>query len=359
VAHLSSDAIISVVPSLAAESEFSAQLKQYAQNKASSVICRHVPELLSVRANADPLLDVYHRVRHGQLVSVTTASSVLVQSIPHLYRLAHHPVVIHVALHPTGFPDYGDITSIRNTGFTFLQSSTLQEAQDLALTAHALAIRSGRGVIHFFDAANSRHDQPIAHESRDLVASILGVDTARQYQTGSSEESSIYVSERLSTRHSAPGWNGSSGTAAAAPPSTSASAAATRDPSTASEASSDRKNSSSGASEAESATTLDSTSSAKPVSSADIDDYCTAIWAQIKSQTGRQYSAFNYTGKPNAENALFLFGSDPGLFSAELDSATPSDFLRVDSPGKRSSMEPDWSIRKRKQEGLDRLISAS
>lgn len=327
MAYLSSDSIVSVVPSLASESEFSNHLKQYASNKASSVVCRDVPEVLSVRANADPLLDVYHRVRNGKITTVTTASSVLVKSIPHLYRLAQHPVVIHVALHPTGFPDYGDITSIRNTGFTFLQSSSLQEAQDLALTAHALAIRSGRGVIHFFDAANSQHDQPIAHESRDLVASTLGVEAARQYQTSSSEESSIYVSEALASSTQSGVTLNSGNAADAATQSAAPSGAATREPSTASEGSSDRKNSSSGASVAESATTVDSQSPAKPVSSADVDDFCTSIWAQIESQTGRKYSAFNYTGKPNAENALFLFGSDPGLFSAELDSATPSDFF--------------------------------
>ncbi|KAI7333307.1 hypothetical protein KC315_g4269, partial [Hortaea werneckii] len=150
IAYLSSDVVVSVQPALSTDSEFSRFLHQYASNKASSIVCRGIPEVQSVRHNVDPLLSVYQPVRSGKITSVTTASNILLQSIPHLYRLAQYPVVIHVSLHPAGYPDYGDITSIRNCGFSFLQSNSLQEAQDLALTAHALAIRSGKGVIHFF-----------------------------------------------------------------------------------------------------------------------------------------------------------------------------------------------------------------
>ncbi|KAF2162673.1 hypothetical protein M409DRAFT_26911 [Zasmidium cellare ATCC 36951] len=324
IAYLSSDAVVSVQPSLAADSEFSKHLKQYAAKEASSIVCRQTPEIYSVRHNADPLLDVYSRVRNGKITTVTTGSGVLVKSIPHLYRLAQYPVVIHVSLHPSGFPDYGDITSIRNTGFTFLQSNSLQEAQDLALTAHALAIRSGRGVIHFFDAANSQQDSPIPHESRQWVSSVIPMDVARQYQATKSDESNIYVSEGLAPQR-ASGIEIGGNTEQLAPSGAASGLASPRDASSASSSSSDRKNSSSGASEAESATTIES--QPKPVSSEDVDTTCTAIWAQIKAQTGRQYSAFHYTGPANAENALFLFGSDPGLFSAEFDAATPADFF--------------------------------
>ncbi|KAK4574474.1 Sulfite reductase [NADPH] subunit beta [Recurvomyces mirabilis] len=325
IAYLSSDVIISVQPSLSTDSEFSKFLRQYADNKASSLICKDVPEIQHVRHNADPLLSVYQPVRSGKITTVTTDSSILIKSIPHLYRLAQYPVVIHVSLHPAGYPDYSDITSIRNVGFTFLQSNSLQEAQDMALTAHALAIRSGKGVIHFFDAANSKADQPIAHESRQLVTEVLDTNLARQYQSMSSDDTSLYVSEgRPQVRN----IGLSEGGAAPASPAVNGVSGATspRDQSSASSSSSDRKNSSSGASEAESATTVDS--QPKPVSSDDIDYICESIWSQIRNQTGRKYSAFNYTGPANAESALFLFGSDPGLFAAEFQSATQADFFR-------------------------------
>jgi len=283
----------------------------------------------SVRHNADPLLSVYQSVREGKITTVTTSSNILLKSIPHLYRLAQYPVVIHVGLHPAGYPDYGDITSIRNCGFSFLQSHTLQEAQDLALTAHALAIRSGKGVIHFFDAANSKSDQPIAHESRELVTNVINADLARQYQGVKSEESTLYVSEgrsqvrNIGLSDAPPDADGSLVTQSQG----ASGNQSPRDPSTASSSSSDRKNSSSGApSEAESATTVES--QPKPVNSEDIDYICDAIWSQIRSHTGREYSPFTYTGPRNAESALFLFGSDPGLFAAEFESATQADFFR-------------------------------
>ncbi|KAK5112634.1 hypothetical protein LTR62_003949 [Meristemomyces frigidus] len=323
IAYLSSDLLISVQTSLSTDSEFSKFLRQYVDNKASSLICSDVPELQHIRHNADPLLSVYQAVRAGKLTTVTTDSSVLIKSIPHLYRLAQYPVVIHVSLHSAGFPDYSDITSIRNVGFTFLQSSSLQEAQDLALTAHALAIRSGKGVIHFFDAANSKADQPIAHESRRLVEEVLDVSLARQYQGMKSEDSSLYVSEgRPQVRDI--GLRDTAELVEVKGDSTATSSESSQ--SSASSSSSDRKNSSGGASEAESATTVDS--QAKPVSSEDIDFICESIWSQIRGQTGRKYSAFNYTGPANAESALFLFGSDPGLFAAEFASATQADFFR-------------------------------
>ncbi|KAK3073652.1 Sulfite reductase [NADPH] subunit beta [Teratosphaeriaceae sp. CCFEE 6253] len=326
IAYLTSDVILSVQPSLATESEFSRFLHQYANNKASSLVCQGVPEVQSVRHNVDPLLSVYQPVRSGKITTVTTSSDILVKSIPHLYRLAPYPVVIHVSLHPSGFPDYGSITSIRNVGFTFLQSTTLQEAQDVALTAHALAIRSGKGVIHFFDAANSKSDQPIAHESRELVTKVINTDLARQYQGVKSEDTSLYVSEgRAQVRNI--GLSGETAANGSLSPEAQASGAGSeRDRSSASSSSSDRKGSSSAASEAESATTVDS--QPKPISSEDIDTICASIWAQIQSHTGRQYSAFTYTGPANAEAALFLFGSDPGLFAAEFESATQADFFR-------------------------------
>lgn len=284
-----------------------------------------MPEVQSVRHNADPLLSAIQPVRNGRLTTVTTSSGILVRSIPHLYKLAQQPVVIHVSLHPIGYPDYADITSIRNTGFAFLQSSSLQEAQDLALTAHALALRSGKGVIHFFDAANSKNDQPIAHESRELVANVLKKELAQRHQATRSDETTLYVSESKNASTIGAQLAGSSPRPAIDASSGAATPGETREPSTASSSSSDRRDSSSQASEAESATTL--SSQPKTVDSEDIDFICANIWSQIRSTTGRSYTPFRYTGPRNAEAALFLFGSNPGLFSREFSAASASDFF--------------------------------
>lgn len=268
---------------------------------------------------------MYQPARNGKITTVTTSSNILLKSIPHLYRLAQYPVVIHVSLHPAGNPDYGDITAIRNVGFSFLQSNTLQEAQDLAFTAHALAIRSGKGVIHFFDAANSKSDQPIPHESRELLVDVLNVDLARQYQSTKSDDKSLYVSEgRAQVRNI--GLGEDQAKPVLATPTGPSRPDSSNETSTASSSSSDRQHSSAGASDAESVTTAES--QPKPVSSEDIDFICESIWQKLRLSTGRNYSAFNYTGPANAEAALFLFGSDPGLFASEFESATQADFFK-------------------------------
>jgi sulfite reductase (NADPH) hemoprotein beta-component len=187
IAYLSSDVIVSVQPSLATDSEFSEFLRASQKNKAQSVVAKQQPEIVSVRQNADPLLSVFQPIRAGKLTSVTTTSSILVKSIPHLYKLAQYPVVIHVSVHPTGFPDFSDITSIRQSGFTFLQSENLQESQDIALTAHALAIKSGKGVIHFFDSGAIAMDKKIPYENQELVRSVLDLDAVAAFQNSKSE----------------------------------------------------------------------------------------------------------------------------------------------------------------------------
>lgn len=269
-------------------------------------------------------------MRAGKLVSITAPSSILVRSIPHLYKLAQLPVVIHVSLQPTGYPDYSDITSIRQTGFTFLQSESLQEAQDIALTAHALAIKSGKGVIHFFDPANLANDQPIAHEDRELVKRILALDTSRPQQA--SEETSLYADDgRIATRTVVGGServeaglsSGQDPLIAQKPVSVPASEQAS---SSASSASGRKGSSESGSvvSGSSAATSIESVES-KPITSEDIDTFTTQIWSDIYNATGRQYHAIEYSGPADAESALFLFGSDAAIFGAEIDSASSSD----------------------------------
>lgn len=286
-------------------------------------------QVLSVRQNADPLLSVFQPIRAGKLTSVTTASSILVKSIPHLYKLAQYPVVLHVSVQPAGFPDFSDITSIRQSGFTFLQSETLQEAQDIAITAHALAIRSGKGVIHFFDSGASAFKKSVAQEDVELVRSVINLDAAAAYQNSKSEDTSLYADDgRSATVSFARSQASNTNDTGAAPLSSSELRSVPQ-----SERNSQRADSSSGSSQRDasqsgasvsSATTVESLIS-KPVSSEDIYRFATQIWSTIKESTGRAYDAFSYTGTGNEEAAIFLFGADTGIFASELDSADDSE----------------------------------
>lgn len=325
VAYLASDVIISVQPSLAADSRFSGHLKTYVRLERESLVAksaRAIPEVETVRHNNDPLLSVFAPLRSGKLVSVTTTSAILLPSVTHLYKLAQHPVVVHVALDGSAVPDYSSITAIRNSGWTFLQSESLQEAQDMALTAHALALRSGRGVIHFFSSSRTSQDEPIDAEDVDVVREILNLDDVRRFQSGTTPGSSVYADEgtlanvtdqQERVTNGAMKMNG----AHRSEMSSAASAVPSRKSRRESGASSTPS------SDASTATTIEP--SVLPVTSEAILRSATSIWAQLGRLAGRQYDAFELTGSPKAENCLFIFGSDARLFARAIVTAEAGD----------------------------------
>ena len=230
-----------------------------------------------------------------------------------------------MALHPFGHPDYSEITSIRQCGFIFLQSETLRESQDIALSAHALAVRSGKGVIHFFDPANSESDDPVPVEDLDLIKKVLDTNAAVECRFPSIRDLSLYVDE---------GWR-STVTAnenSSASPTNSLllarEAVVEGEPKGASDkgssiGSSPRQSSADSRPTISSATSISSLAT-RPVTSEDISRFLSEIWSQISTSTGRTYRAFEYSGPDDAESALFVFGST-GLFVDEILAAKPSD----------------------------------
>lgn len=233
--------------------------------------------------------------------------------------------MIHVSLDPYGLPDYSEITSIRQCGFTFVQSETLREGQDIALSAHALAVKSGKGVIHFFDVANSGHDDPIPVEEQELIQNVLDINVARDYQSSSVETSSLYVDEG---RHPSIIENGivqpepgqglpTAGQANAVDRSKP------RNSENSSVGSSARDSSADSRPTASSATSINSVIT-RPVSSEDIQEFITEIWSKISTVTGRTYRTFEYSGPEDADSALFVFGST-GIFVDEILAAKGSE----------------------------------
>ena len=313
-------------PSLASDSEFSPLLKQLAARKEPSLVAKTsdaVPEIQSVRHNTDPLLSVFTPIRSGRLVSVTTTSAVLLPSVAHLYKLASLPVVLHVALGPKSFPDYSAITSVRNAGWTFLQSWSLQEAHDIALTAHALAIQSGKGVIHFFDPSSSAGDEPVDLASADVVRSVLNLDDVRRFQAAPIPGSSIYADDgRVAVVAEQPESLTTGAAAVNGVPASEGDAASPVATSNTSSVSSQQSATSSPPT-VSTATTIEP---APPVvTSEHIYKYVTSIWSQLGDLVGRHYRPFEWKGSDKAENCLLLFGSDVALFSDAIANAQSDD----------------------------------
>ncbi|KAJ5803156.1 Sulfite reductase subunit beta [Penicillium pulvis] len=321
IAYLASDVVLSVQPSLQTDSLFSKSLKTLKSQKTASLLSRGTPEVQAVRFNEDPLLSAFYPLQKGETVSVVTGSSILITSVPHLYRLASYPVVIHVALESSPSPDYSVISSIRQCGFTFLHSETVQEAQDIALTAHALAQKSGKGVIHFFDPANSAKDTAIAVEDNEVVKKILNLGGNFASHSTSGAETLYADSGRVATVSAetveiAP----AQGDASASLPAVSQTQTPLNASVATSSVGSSRRESSAGSEAPSSTATTVETASVRPVNAADIFEWTAQIWNALSKEVGRTYHAIEYTGSLEAKSAIFAFGST-GVFADALANA--------------------------------------
>ncbi|KAJ5546092.1 Sulfite reductase subunit beta [Penicillium frequentans] len=321
IAYLASDVVLSVQPSLQTDSLFSKSLKTLKSQKTASLLSRGTPEVQAVRFNEDPLLSAFYPLQKGETVSVVTGSSILITSVPHLYRLASYPVVIHVALESSPSPDYSVISSIRQCGFTFLHSETVQEAQDIALTAHALAQKSGKGVIHFFDPANSAKDTAIAVEDNEVVKKILNLGGNVASHSTSGAETLYADSGRVATVSAetveiAP----AQGDASASLPAVSQTQTSLNASVATSSVGSSRRESSAGSEAPSSTATTVETASVRPVNAADIFEWTAQIWNALSKEVGRTYHAIEYTGSTEAKSAIFAFGST-GVFADALANA--------------------------------------
>lgn len=188
------------------------------------------------------------------------------------------------------------------------------------MTAHALAIKSGKGVIHFFDAGSSEDDDEVKADDVATVKQILNLDGVRAFQASKIGGSSIYADDgKLATVTETPttSLNASTADISSIPPAPAQAAEASK----ASSVSTKSRTSSvdSRPSEASAATTVDAV--ARAVSSEDIYKFVTVIWAELKDATGRDYTSFQYTGPSDAKTAVFIFGSDVSLFGQAIDEA--------------------------------------
>jgi pyruvate-ferredoxin/flavodoxin oxidoreductase len=102
---------------------------------------------------------VHGALQTGALTTTFTASQGLLLMIPNMYKIAGEltPTVFHVtartlAAHALSiFGDHSDVMATRATGFAMLASSSVQEAQDMALIAHASTLEARVPFMHFFD----------------------------------------------------------------------------------------------------------------------------------------------------------------------------------------------------------------
>jgi sulfite reductase (NADPH) hemoprotein beta-component len=255
-------------------------------------------------------------------MSVVTTSDSLLFAIPHLYKLASYPVIIHVLLSQNPCPDYSTITALRQTGFAILQSGSLQEAQDISLTSHSLALFSGNGVMHFTEA--SQNDVPIPEENPDFLKLLLTCRTSPGRDLDEPRLPSLYrrdLEDRDSSMQTLDETLSSQVTSQ----------------NTASElAAQNNENSVNGnsvhGSNGNGQPELPGLSASKTVDETGEGDanesrakMVTKIFDQIANVTGRHYSCFEYSGPASAHSVIIVFGSMSNSLKLALAQAQASD----------------------------------
>jgi pyruvate-ferredoxin/flavodoxin oxidoreductase len=108
------------------------------------------PLIVEMQSEAGAAGAVHGALQAGSLVTTFTASQGLLLMIPNMFKIAGEltPTVFHItartlATHALSiFGDHSDVMSARSTGFAMLASASVQEAQDMAMIAHAATLES-------------------------------------------------------------------------------------------------------------------------------------------------------------------------------------------------------------------------
>ncbi len=125
-----------------------------------------VPTVFEMQSEGGAAGTVHGALLSGALTTTFTASQGLLLMIPNMYKIAGEltPTVFHVTARSIAaqglsiFGDQSDVMACRQTGFSILASSTVQECQDLALIAHAATLESRVPMMHFFEGFRTSHE---------------------------------------------------------------------------------------------------------------------------------------------------------------------------------------------------------
>jgi pyruvate-ferredoxin/flavodoxin oxidoreductase len=175
-----------------------------------------VPLVVEMQSEAGAAGAVHGALSTGSLTTTFTASQGLLLMIPNMYKIAGEltSTVFHVAARSIAaqglsiFGDHQDVMAVRQTGWALLASANVQEAQDLALVAHAATLQARVPFLHFFDGFRTSHEvmkiQRLAEA--DLLAMIdedlvrahrqRGLTPDRPSMRGTAQNPDVYFQAR-------------------------------------------------------------------------------------------------------------------------------------------------------------------
>jgi pyruvate-ferredoxin/flavodoxin oxidoreductase len=126
-----------------------------------------VPTVIEMQSEGGAAGALHGALQGGALSTTFTASQGLLLMIPNMYKIAGEltSMVLNVAarsLAAQGLSIYGDhqdVMAVRQTGFAMLNSSSVQEAHDMAAISQLATMHSRVPFVHFFDGFRTSHEE--------------------------------------------------------------------------------------------------------------------------------------------------------------------------------------------------------
>ena len=150
-----------------------------------------VPQVIEMQSEAGAAGVVHGALQRGALTTTFTSSQGLLLMIPNMYKIAGEltSTVFHVAARSLAshalsiFCDHSDVMACRGTGFAMLSSNSVQEAQDFAVIAQAVALQSRVPMLHFFDGFRTSHEVAKIHPlTDDDIRQMIRDDLVRAHR---------------------------------------------------------------------------------------------------------------------------------------------------------------------------------
>ena len=150
-----------------------------------------IPSIVEMESEGGAAGAVHGSLTTGSLTTTFTASQGLLLMIPNMYKIAGEltPTVFHVSARSLAsnslciFGDQGDVMACRQTGFAMLCSNSVQEAEDMAMVAHASTLEAKVPFLHFFDGFRTSHEvQKIDEIPQDVIREMINDDFVADFR---------------------------------------------------------------------------------------------------------------------------------------------------------------------------------
>ncbi len=161
-------------------------------SKGKKNIMGQTVSLLEMQSEAGAAGALHGALTGGSLSTTFTSSQGLLLMIPNMYKIAGEmlPCVIHVAARSIAthalsiFGDHSDVMGVRSTGFCFLASSSVQEAEDMALISHVASLKASLPFVHFFDGFRTSHEiNTIEQIDESVVRAMTPFDAIERFKS--------------------------------------------------------------------------------------------------------------------------------------------------------------------------------